>query len=226
MAAISILIADDEKAARVGMSRALKKFDAEFLEAEDGELALAMIQEHRPDLVFLDLNMPKKDGRDVLQQLAEADEPATSEIIMVTAVDSVETALQCIRLGASDYLTKPYEIERVRAIAARAAERCSLRAKVAQLQQQVGNQHGFGALVGMSRPMQELYERLEKAASVSLPVLVRGETGTGKELVARELHRLSDRSAGPFVAVNTAAIPESLIESELFGHVKGAFTGS
>ncbi len=226
MTTIRILIADDEKAARVGMARALKKFDAEFIEASDGQAALAAIVEQQPDLVFLDLNMPKLDGLGVLTQLRDSTNALFMEIIMVTAVHSVETALECIRLGATDYLTKPYELERIRSIAARATERISLRARVEQLQRQVGNQRGFGALVGLSRPMQELYQRMEKAAAVSLPVLVRGETGTGKELVARELHRLSDRSSGPFVAVNTAAIPESLIESELFGHVKGAFTGA
>ena len=226
MSNITILIADDEKPARVGMAKSLKKFDANFLEADNGATALEMIREHRPELVFLDLNMPKLDGMGVLAELAKSDASADCEIILVTAVDSIETALECVRLGAADYLTKPYEIERIRSIAARVIERTSLRARVNQLERQLDDQQGFGALVGLSRPMQELYARLQKAAAVSLPVLVRGETGTGKELVARELHRLSDRATKPFVAVNTAAIPESLIESELFGHIKGAFTGA
>lgn len=226
MTAITILIADDERAARVGMLKSLKKFDANFLEASDGAAALELVLEHKPDLVFLDLNMPNLDGIEVLRQLSTNNDMAGCEIILVTAVDSIETALECVRLGAADYLTKPYEIERIRSIAARVVERAALRDRVDRLERRLGDNCGFGALVGLSRPMHDLYGRLQKAAAVSLPVLVRGETGTGKELVARELHRLSDRAAGPFVAVNTAAIPESLIESELFGHVKGAFTGA
>ncbi len=223
---IRILIADDEKAARVGLSRALRRCDATLLEADDGSQALQAIREQQPDLVFLDLTMPHMDGLSVLRELsAEAVEPQC-EIIVVTASDSIETAIECVRLGAADYLTKPYEVERVRCIAARVAERVSLRNRVAQLRRQLDAHTEFGAMVGGSRVMEKLFEQTLRAARVALPVLIRGETGTGKELVARELHRLSDRSQGPFVAVNTAAIPESLIESELFGHVKGAFTGA
>lgn len=223
---ITIVIADDEKAARVGLSKALKKFDADVVEAENGRVALDRIREHSPDLVFLDLNMPELDGIGVLRSLSESGEATDTEIIVVTAIDSIETALECVRLGAADYLAKPYEIERVRSITARVIERHGLRARVDELQRQVDGQCGLGGLVGLSRPMQDLFERVEKAARVTLPVLIRGETGTGKELVARELHNRSDRSEKPFIAVNTAAIPESLIESELFGHVKGAFTGA
>ncbi|MFK7818987.1 MAG: sigma-54-dependent transcriptional regulator [Planctomycetaceae bacterium] len=226
MSRITILIADDEPAARVGMSRALKKFDANIVEASDGDAALELIQDIQPDLVFLDLNMPKRDGLGVLTELDLPTAATKPEVIVVTAKDSIETALECVRLGAADYLSKPYEIERVRSIAARVIERVSLKSRVDQLERRLEGNCGFGSIIGLSDAMQELYTRLERAAAVSLPVLIRGETGTGKELVARELHKRSDRADKPFVAVNTAAIPESLIESELFGHSKGAFTGA
>ena len=223
---IHILIADDEKPARFGMAKALANAGYEISEADDGQLALEAIQTKLPDLVFLDLNMPKLEGRDVLRRLG----PATRdcEIVVVTAVDSVAMAVECLRLGAADYITKPFEVEQLRGIARRVARRLELQRRVDDLQTQLGEKQACGALVGVSRPMRLLFEQIAKAAKApaSLCLLVRGETGTGKELVAREIHRQSDRAAGPFVAVNTAAIAESLAESELFGHTKGAFTGA
>ncbi len=223
---LCVLIVDDELATRHRMLRALKATGCELLEATDGNAALQSIRDHATDLVFLDLNMPSLDGLSVLRELANtpaANRPAC-EIIVVTANNQVTAAVECMRLGAADYLTKPYEVEQLRAIVRRAAERLALRDRVAALQDQLDQQQAFGALVGISRPMRELFSQMPRAAKAPLPVLIRGETGTGKELIARELHRLSDRAAGPFVAVNTAAIAESLTESELFGHVKGAFT--
>ena len=221
---LRVLIADDEQAARYGMLRALKATGCELLEAADGDAVLQSLREHAPDLVFLDLNMPGRDGRSVLREFAAM--RTTTEIIVVTANDQVSIAVECMRLGAADYLTKPYEVEQLRAIVRRASERLALRDRVVALQNQLDQQQAFGALVGISRPMRELFSQMTRAAKAPLPLLIRGETGTGKELIARELHRLSDRAAGPFVAVNTAAIAESLTESELFGHVKGAFTGA
>ena len=206
------------------MLRALKATGCELLEAADGDAVLQSLREHAPDLVFLDLNMPGRDGRSVLREFAAM--RTTTEIIVVTANDQVSIAVECMRLGAADYLTKPYEVEQLRAIVRRASERLALRDRVVALQNQLDQQQAFGALVGISRPMRELFSQMTRAAKAPLPLLIRGETGTGKELIARELHRLSDRAAGPFVAVNTAAIAESLTESELFGHVKGAFTGA
>lgn len=225
---LRVLIADDEQAARHGMQRALKVAGCELLEASDGEAALVAIRDLAPDLVFLDLNMPGRDGLSVLRELsntASSSRPPC-EIIVVTANDQVGIAVECMRLGAADYLMKPYEVEQLRAIVRRATERLALRDRVVALQVQLDQQQACGALVGISRPMRELFSQITRAAKAPLPVLIRGETGTGKELIARELHRLSDRAAGPFVAVNTAAIAESLTESELFGHIKGAFTGA
>lgn len=224
MTKLRILIADDERPARFGMSKALKHADYEVEEAADGRAALEQIRSGAIDLVFLDLNMPVLDGLGVLKELESMQE--LPEIVIVTANDSVQAAVDCMRAGAADYITKPYEIAQIRAIAARALKRLLLQNQVANLQQQLDEKTGCGVMLGVSRPMRELFTMIARAAQAPVDFLVCGETGTGKELIAREIHRLSPRAAGPFVAVNTAAIAESLAESELFGHVRGAFTGA
>jgi DNA-binding NtrC family response regulator len=206
------------------MMKALASDDYLISEAEDGGAALDAIRRDGPDLVFLDLAMPRLDGLGVLRELSAT--TPLPEIIVVTADDSVQSAVKCIQLGAADYITKPYEVERLRAIARRAARRVELQQRLDRLQTDLDRKQALGALVGVSRAMRELFSRVERAAKAPLDILIRGETGTGKELLAREIHRLSDRSGGPFVAVNTAAIAESLAESELFGHVRGSFTGA
>lgn len=221
---LTILIADDERAARFGMAKALAQPGHQIIEADNGKAALEAIRSHLPDLVFLDLKMPGLDGQDVLRELAG--QTKSCDIIIVTANDALPTAIECMKLGAADYITKPYEIEQLRAWTRRCARRCELERHVQDLRCQLDDKHAFGALVGMSRPMRELYAQMKRAAPAPVDILIRGETGTGKEMIARELHRLSRRSSGPFVAVNTAAIAESLAESELFGHVRGAFTGA
>jgi DNA-binding NtrC family response regulator len=221
---LRILIADDERPARFGMSKALKHADYVIEEAEDGRAALEQIRSGAIDLVFLDLNMPVLDGLGVLNALEGTLE--LPEIVIVTANDSVQAAVDCMRAGAADYITKPYEIAQIRAIAARAHKRLLLQNQVANLQQQLDEKTGCGTMLGVSRPMRELFTMVTRAAQAPVDFLVCGETGTGKELIAREIHRLSPRVTGPFVAVNTAAIAESLAESELFGHVRGAFTGA
>lgn len=221
-----ILIVDDEPAARYGMSKALRSSSRTVLEAGDGQEALDTILGEAPDLVFLDLNMPVKDGITVLKELHQKSCVTVPEIIVVTANDTVSHAVQCVQLGATDFLTKPYDVEHLRSIARRSEERVRLQQQVADLQQQSADSPRFGRLLGISPCMQKLFRRIERAATTEFPVLLRGESGTGKELVARELHDRSSRAAFPFVAVNTAAIAESLVESELFGHVKGAFTGA
>ena len=221
---MNILIADDEAPARFALKRALAQADYQILEAADGQAALQLIRAEHPDLVFLDLQMPGEHGLDVLRQLGS--QIQSCEIIVLTANDDVSTAVECIRLGAADFVTKPYEVEQVRAIARRVAQRLTLQRQVEDLQSQLELQQGCGSLIGVSRPMRQLFEQMTKAARSNCDLLIRGETGTGKELIAREIHRLSDRAGGPFVAVNTAAIPNSLTESELFGHVRGAFTGA
>jgi DNA-binding NtrC family response regulator len=221
---LNILIADDEQAARYGMAKALGQINCHILQAADGRAALDAIRREMPDLVFLDLTMPILDGQSVLRELNG--ESRRGEIIVVTAHDSVSSAVECVRLGASDYITKPFEVERLRAIARRAARRVELEQQLAGLQNQLDEKTAFGTLVGVSRSMRELFRQVERAARAPLDILICGETGTGKELIAREIHRSSHRAAGPFVPVNAAAIHQSLAESELFGHVRGSFTGA
>ena len=220
---LRILIADDEAPARYGLIKGIGP-GYEIFEAASGDEALTAIGDHQPDLLFLDLHMPNKDGLTLLRELAGV--TPLPEIIVISASDRIEHAVEAIRLGACDYITKPYELARVRAIVRRAAERRELLSKVDQLQHCLDQRQGLGRLIGVSRPMVQLFGLLQKSAASSVDILVRGETGTGKELVAREIHERSSRRTGPFIAVNTAAIHESLIESELFGHVKGAFTGA
>ena len=223
---MKILVVDDESAARYGTVKALRGEGRIVLEAENGRQALQQIRDHAPDLIFLDLTMPVLDGMGVLEELQSCPADSMPEIIVVTANDSVDRAVECIRRGAADFLTKPYDVDHIRSIVRRSEERFRLQQKVACLQDQIESGIRFGSMLGASGPMQRLFRHIDKAASVHLPVLIRGESGTGKELIARELHQRSSRLENPFVAVNAAAIAESLIESELFGHVKGAFTGA
>lgn len=223
---MKLLIVDDEQAARYGMAKALRAAGRTIFEAENGNDAIQFIRDQAPDLVLLDLNMPQRDGLSVLTELQTLNLPSPPEIIVITASDTVETAVECIRRGASDFLSKPYDVDHLRAIVRRSEDRVLLQQQVSQLQLQLADESGLGPMRGISRPMLKLFSQVERAAKTTLPVLIRGESGTGKELVARELHTRSDRAGHCFIAVNTAAIAESLIESELFGHVKGAFTGA
>ncbi|MFN9638915.1 MAG: sigma-54-dependent transcriptional regulator, partial [Pirellula sp.] len=223
---MKILLIEDDATARYAMHRALKASGREILEAVDGETGVASILADCPDLVFLDLNMPNRDGLAVLGELRTMRSGSLPEIIVVTANDSLDIAVECIRRGASDFLTKPYDLDHVRAIVTRSQQRIELEQRVLALQEQLDAVPELGKLASLSPLMHRVFEQVRKAAKSTLPALIRGESGTGKELIARELHRLSDRSNGPFIAVNTAAISEHLIESELFGHIKGAFTGA
>ena len=226
---MKILIADDDASARYALKKLLLGLNRTIVEAADGKQTLDAIFEFAPDLVFLDLNMPVMDGKAVLLGLQEKKALHSPEIIVVTANDTVSDAVECIRLGATDFITKPFEIERMRAIALRAQNRVVLQERLHEMQIQLETQssgNSFDGMIGISRIMQQLFAKIAKTAATTLPVLIRGESGTGKELVARSIHARSPRANGPFVAINTAAISASLIESELFGHVKGSFTGA
>ena len=223
---MKILIIEDDATARYALHRAIRAPGREILEAQDGESGLQQLKEAGVDLAFLDLNMPIRDGISILTELQSHPDWRSPEIIVLTANDSIDIAVECIRRGAADFLTKPYEIEQVRSIVKRCQERCDLSKRVAQLSAELETVPQLGAMISIHPAMHSLFDQIRRASKSKLPVLIRGESGTGKELVARELHRCSDRSDMPFVAVNTASISENLIESELFGHVRGAFTGA
>jgi len=223
---MKILIIEDDDTARYALHRAVRGPGRGIIEAGDGQRGLELLRASNADLVFLDLNMPHRDGLSILAEMRAHPDWVCPEIIVLTANDNIETAVECIRRGAADFITKPYEIEQVRSIVSRSQKRFDLEQHVAQLRAQVESVPQLGELFTASPLMLKVFEQIRRAANSSLPILIRGESGTGKELVARELHRRSDRSSKPFVAVNTAAISESLIESELFGHVRGAFTGA
>ena len=222
--ALKILIVDDEEPARQGLTALLARWGYDVDEAGDGQEALAKAAAGLPTVVVSDLVMPKMDGLELLRAL-KTDVPFAS-VILLTGQGSIDTAVTAMREGAYDYLTKPVDVARLRLLIPKAAERGEALREVALLRRKLSQVWGMGRLVGTSAGMQEVYRLIEVAAPTTAPVLISGESGTGKELVARTLHDLSPRAKGPFVAVNCAAIPETLLESEIFGHEKGAFTGA
>jgi DNA-binding NtrC family response regulator len=219
----TILVVDDERAARFALRRVLEK-EHRVVEAETGEQALEALERERADLVVLDLNMPGMGGLAALEKMREhKDAPP---VIVLTAHGSERVAVDAMKKGAADYLPKPYDVEELRLVVHRAIERRELERENARLRTALRAGTGLGQLLGKSEPMRRVLEMIAKIAPLDATVLIEGESGTGKEVVARELHRRSPRAARPFVAVNCAALPESLVESELFGHEKGAFTGA
>jgi two-component system response regulator AtoC/two-component system nitrogen regulation response regulator NtrX len=220
----TVLLVDDEKAARFGMRRALEKEKYRLLEAENGRAALDLLDAEAPDLLLLDLNMPVLDGFGVLEALRDRD--AAPPVIVLTAYGSEKIAVEAMKKGAYDYLAKPYDIEELRLVVRNALERVALEAENRRLRKVLSEKEGYGELVGESEAMRRVFEIIEKVAPLDVTVLIQGESGTGKELCAREMHRRGPRASGPFIALNCAALPDNLIESELFGHEKGAFTGA
>jgi two-component system response regulator AtoC/two-component system nitrogen regulation response regulator NtrX len=219
-----ILIVDDEPAARYGLKRALGVSHYEIIEATDGEGALEEIERSHPDLVICDIQMPKLDGISLLKRLAG--EPHLPPVIMITAYGSERVAVDAMKAGAYDYLSKPYEVDELRCVVENALETVRLRRENEALRAELRQRTGFGTLIGRSRVMEDVYDTIGKVSGTDATVLIYGESGTGKELVARTIHAQSGRKGGPFVAMNCAALPAELIESELFGHEKGAFTGA
>ena len=219
-----ILIADDDESGRSGLAALLTLWGYEVQEAVDGKDALERAPAFRPSVVIADMIMPVIDGIGLLKPLAVTVPEAA--VILLTAHGSIETAVSAMREGAYDYMTKPVDPRRLRVLVEKAVEKVQVNKEVTVLRRQLKESRGLGPLLGVSPAMQEVYRLIEMAAPSPAPVLIVGETGTGKELVARTIHQMSQRAKGPFVAVNCSAIPETLLESELFGHEKGAFTGA
>ncbi len=219
-----ILVVDDEPAARLGLKRALAALPCEVIEAGDGTAALEEIARGGPDLVICDIQMPRMDGLTLMKRLAEQEN--RPPVIMMTAYGSERIAVDAMKAGAYDYVSKPYDVDELRCLAQNALETVRLRRENETLRDEIRRQSGFGLLIGRSRAMDRVCDMIDKVAGTDATVLINGESGTGKELVARAIHEQGERKDRPFVAVNAAALPTELIESELFGHEKGAFTGA
>ncbi|MBM4440022.1 MAG: sigma-54-dependent Fis family transcriptional regulator [Candidatus Rokubacteria bacterium] len=219
-----VLVVDDEAAERDGLARLVGQWGYEVETAGSGEEALTLVESQHPAVVVTDLVLPEMDGLTLLEKLKETGRPPI--VLLVTGQGTVETAVEAMRRGALDYLTKPVDTTRLQVLLEKSIEQESLSREVNFLRHQLRQKGSFGQLVGQAKSMQEVYRWIELAATSNAPVLVFGESGTGKELVARTVHELSNRRNKPFVAINCAAIPETLIESELFGHERGAFTGA
>ncbi len=219
-----ILIVDDEKAARFGMKLALEKDGYKVVEASDGIDAFDVIKTKNPSLIFLDINMPKINGIQALEEIKQMESPPM--IVIVTAYGSERVAVEAMKKGAYDYIAKPYEIDELRLIAQHAFEKLALEEENARLRSEIDRLDSRGEIVGESREMNQVFNKIEKVGPSDVTVLIQGESGSGKELVAKEIHKKSSRKNNAMIIMNCAALPETLIESELFGHEKGAFTGA
>ena len=219
-----ILVVDDEKSLREVMSIMLKRAGYEVTEASDGEQAIGQVNKEIYDLVITDLRMPKADGMDVLKAV-KSSSPDTV-VLVVTAFGTADSAVEAMKQGAYDYLTKPFQVDEVQLIIRNALEKRRLSTENMLLKREMASQSSFAQIVGQSEAMQKVFDVVRKVADSKSNVLICGESGTGKELVARAIHYNSGRSGMPFVAVNCSAVPETLLESELFGHMKGSFTGA
>jgi DNA-binding NtrC family response regulator len=219
-----VLIVDDDAATRTGLTELVRTWGFPADSAEDGEEALRKVMAFRPAIVVTDLVMPRMDGQQLLKALRELDTDIC--VVLLTAQGSVESAVEAIKDGAYDYLTKPVDPRRLQILLEKVVERQETLREVKALRRQLRDHGAFGRMIGSSSAMRKIYRIVEQAAPTSASVLISGESGTGKELVAQTIHQLSPRAAAPFVAINCAAIPETLLESEIFGHEKGAFTGA
>jgi len=217
-----ILVADDEQSMREFLDIMLKKEGYKVSLASNGEEVAKLVENDLFDLVLLDIRMPKLDGISALKKI-KANAPETI-VIMITAYASADTAIKAMKEGAYDYITKPFKVEEIKLIIKNALEKKNLQKENVLLKQAVRDRFHFGNIIGQSPKMVVLYDLLEKVSPTKTNILVTGESGTGKELVAKAIHYNSPRKEKPFVTLNCGAIPESLIESELFGHMKGAFT--
>ena len=221
---MNILVVDDEPVIRVGLSRTLEMHDFVVDTATNGHIAIEMLQQKVYDLIITDLKMPGMSGFEVLGAVKtlQPDVP----VIMITGFATVETAVEAMKAGAVDYIVKPFTPDQILEKVQRALEQRSVSADDILIKKELDCHHGFDQFIGESREMQKVYRRIIQVASTDSTVLITGESGTGKELAARSIHKNSPRRDQPFVAVDCTALAENLLESELFGHVKGSFTGA
>jgi DNA-binding NtrC family response regulator len=220
-----VLIADDEENQRLGLAGMVSAWGFATETACDGQEALEKAADFDPDILLTDMMMPRMDGSELLRRLNASGSQVPS--IVITAFGNIETAVTTIHeLGAFWFVEKPIQPQVLRFLLERAASHSRLTEETERLHRQLSYQGVLGELVGSSEPMQQVFSLVRQVAPTKAAVLITGESGTGKEMVARAIHQLSPRSAGPFVAINCAALPETLMESELFGHEKGAFTGA
>jgi len=217
----SLLIVDDEPGVRESL-RLIFGRDFRVCEAKTSEDAIQKAKEEKPDVVLLDIVMPGSDGLQVLKQIKEIH--PDSQVIMLTALNTARTAFLSKEAGAFDYVTKPFDVDELRLRVDRVIEKLQLSRELEHLKEEVGRRYGVENIVGRSKAMLEIFRSVSMVAGKKTTVLVTGESGTGKELIARAIHYNSDRRSKPFVVVNCAALPDTLIESELFGYEKGAFT--
>jgi len=217
-----ILIIDDEECIREVFSALLKEKNYSVEEAETGNQGVEIARRFNPDIILLDMNLPDISGMDVLSFVKESNIPA--EVIIITAYGTIKNAVEATRLGAYDYLQKPVDNEELLLLVSRALEVKRLQREVEELRSELSSRYQFTNIVGTSSRMNSIFQMMAKISRVEGTVLITGESGTGKELVARAIHYNSSRSNKPFVVVNCGAIPKDLIESEFFGHLKGAFT--
>jgi DNA-binding NtrC family response regulator len=219
-----VLIVDDETGSRRGLSELVASWGYETEAAADGAEGLEKVASFRPQVVLADLVMPRMDGMELLRALSGS--LGHTAFVMLTAKGSIASAVEAMKQGAFDYLAKPVDTRQLQALLEKATARSISWEELARYEDDLEKVGRFGRLVGKSAPMRRLYQMMKQAGPSSASVLIVGESGTGKELVARMLHEVSPRVKGPFSAINCAAIPESLLESEIFGHEKGAYTGA
>lgn len=219
-----ILLIEDEPTMRLGMSHLLSSSGYQVESCQDGEEGLSLIKNSTFDLVVSDLRLPKFDGLSILQHTKRIS-PETG-IVIITAYAEIKTAVQAIKDGAFDYLAKPFSNEELLITIERFLKFRRMETELNELRRSVKETKGFEKLIGISRHMKGVFDRIATIANTDVPVLIQGESGTGKELVADAIHNLSKRKDGPYIKINCAAIPENLFESELFGYEKGAFTGA
>ena len=223
-----ILVVDDDASLREVLATVMRRESYDVATATTGEDALISVQSRWPALVLTDLNMPGMSGLDLLRSLKAlaAREGRDVAVVMITAYATAESAVAAMKEGASDYVTKPFNNEELRVVARKALGQQELEVENARLRRELQDRHHFGNLVGASPAMGDVYELIRRVKDTRINCLILGESGTGKEMVARSIHYSGARSGKPFVAVNCGAIPENLVESELFGHKKGSFTGA